>query len=70
MELKDKNFSDTNYSHYFFDILKNVIIFSEDLQNQNLNNAINQFFNNADDLFKKEIEKEDENQIIEKKNKI
>ena len=69
MELKDKNFSDTNYSHYFFDILKNVIIFSEDLQNQNLNNAINQFFNNADDLFKKEIEKEDENQIKEKKKK-
>lgn len=33
----------------------------------NLNNAVNQFFNNADELFNKEMKKEDENQMKENK---
>ena len=66
-QLQTKNFEDTIFSHEFFDILKKVISFSEGLHNQNLNNAVNQFFNNADELFNKEMKKEDENQMKENK---
>ena len=68
-QLKNKNFDNTNYSPSFFDTLKKVIIYSETLHNNNLNNAIKQFFSYADELFKKEIKKEDENEREENKNK-
>ena len=67
--LKNNNFDDTIFSHEFFDSLKKVILFSENLHNDNLKNALNQFFTNADELFNKEKEKEDEQQIIENKKK-
>ena len=56
-KLKNKNFYETIYSSAFFDKLKEVILFSEKLQNQNLNNSLNTFFSYADELFNKEIEK-------------
>lgn len=68
-ELKNKNFDETIYSTSFFSKIKDVIIFSEDLQNKNLNNSINQFFSHADDLFNKEIKKEDETQKKENEEK-
>jgi len=40
-----------------FLILKKVIIFSENLYNDNLKNALNQFFINADELFNKKRER-------------
>ena len=58
--LKNKNFYDTNYSPAFFDTIKDVILCSEKLNNQNLKYAINSFFSHADQLFGKEIEKEGE----------
>jgi len=68
--LKEANFDDNDkYSHKFFNILEKVIIFSENLHNNNLKNALNQFFTNADELFNKEKEKEDEQLIKEKKDK-
>jgi len=68
--LKITEFDGTSiYSHEFFDNLKNVILFSEKLHNDNLKNALNQFFTNADELFNKEKEKEDEQQIKDNKEK-
>jgi len=68
--LKNHNFDDNNiYSHEFFDNLKKVILFSENLHNDNLKNALNQFFTNADELFNKEKEKDDEQQIKDNKEK-
>jgi GTPase Era involved in 16S rRNA processing len=66
-QLKTKDFKDTIYSHSFFNCIKDVIMVSDSLQNENLKNAINQFFSYADELFNKEIKKEDENQIKENK---
>ena len=59
-KLKNKNVYETIYSPAFFDKLKEVILFSEKLQNQNLNNSLNTFFSYADELFNKEIEKKGE----------
>jgi len=56
-KLKNKDFYETIYSSAFFDKLNEVILFSEKLQNQNLNNSLNTFFTYADELFNKEIEK-------------
>ena len=67
--LKAAQFDGTIYSHEFFDILKKVILFSENLHNDNLKNALNQFFVNADELFNKEKEKEDEQQMKDNKEK-
>jgi len=68
--LKTKKFDGASiYSHEYFDILKKVILFSENIYNDNLKNALNQFFTNADELFNKEKEKEDEQQIKDNKEK-
>jgi GTPase Era involved in 16S rRNA processing len=67
--LKNHNFDGTIYSHEFFGSLKNVILYSENLHNENLKNALNQFFTNADELFNKEKEKDDEKQIKDNKEK-
>ena len=68
--LKTKKFDGASiFSHEYFDILKKVILFSENIYNDNLKNALNQFFTNADELFNKEKEKEDEQQIKDNKEK-
>ena len=54
-KLKNKNVYETIYSPAFFDKLKEVILFSEKLQNQILNNSLNIFFSYVDELFNKEF---------------
>ena len=50
--------------------MKKVILFSENIYNDNLKNALNQIFINADELFNTEKEKEDEQQIKDNKVKF
>ena len=54
-EFKNKDFSKTNYSSLFFDKLKDVIIFSDKLQKENLKRNVDLLFKNADDLFNRKI---------------
>ena len=70
LNLKNKNLYKTNYSPAFFDELKNVISFSEELQKKNLKGSLETFFSHADQLFSKEIEKENENERKENKEKF
>ena len=59
-QLKVTNFDKTQYSHLFFDKLKDVISYSEHFQNQNMKYSIQQFFTYLDQLFEREISKENE----------
>ena len=68
-KFKTKDFKDTIYSHSFFDILKNIIIFSNALQIENLRTAFIHFFDNADELFNKKIKTEEEETIEGNKEK-
>ena len=61
-QLIETDLSDTFYSYVFFDKLKEVILFSEKFQNENLKISILEFFTNTDELFNKEIKKENENE--------
>ena len=54
-EFKNKDFSNTNYSSLFFNKLKEVIIYSDNLQKENLKRNIDLFFRNADELFNRKI---------------
>ena len=67
--LKNKDFSKTNYSRDFFNILKNVIIYSDNLQNENLKYSAEEFFQNSDLLFNREIKNETEKQKQENREK-
>ena len=62
--IKNKDFSDTNFSLSFFKKLKEIIIYSDNIQKENLKLSIKDFFRIADILFDKELTKEIE---IEKK---
>ena len=68
--IKNKNFDKTKYSHLFFKKLKEVIEFSEKIQNQNLYYAIKEFFSYTDQLFKKEIDKEIDKETESKVEKL
>ena len=59
-----------NYSYEFFNKLKEVIGYSEDMQKQNLENSMKNFFRILDELFKKEINKGTENEKLENKKKV
>ena len=59
-----------NYSCEFFHKLKEVIGYSEDLQKQNLETSLKDFFRITDDLFKKEISQETEKEKLENKQKL
>jgi len=61
-QLKSANFENTNYSHSFFDELKKVILFSDKFQNDNMKCSILEFFMYTDQLFDKEITKENESE--------
>ena len=57
-ELKNKDFSNTNYSSTFFNKLKEVIIYSENLQKENFKKNIDDLFQKTDNLFSKKITSE------------
>ena len=59
-QLKVTNFDESKYSHLFFDKLKYVITYSEHFQKQNMKYSIQQFFTYLDQLFEREISKENE----------
>ena len=43
LEFKNKNFTNTNYSIAFFNKLKEIILFSDNLQKDNINQGIKNF---------------------------
>lgn len=59
-QLKVTNFDETKFSHLFFNKLKEVITYSDQFQNQNMKYSIQQFFTYTDQLFEREISKENE----------
>ena len=61
-QLRITDFNDTHYSHLFFDNLKEVILFCDSFQNENLKYSILEFFTYTDQLFDKEISKENEHE--------
>ena len=65
-ELKNKDFSHTKYSSAFFHKLKEVIIYSDNLQKDNLKRNVELFFKNADDLFNRKVNI-DQNEFEEKR---
>ena len=65
-ELKNKDFSHTKYSSAFFHKLKEVIIYSDNLQKDNLKRNVELFFKNADDLFNRKVNI-DKNEFEEKR---
>ena len=69
-EFPSKDLSKTCYSHLFFDIVKKVITFSENLQRQNLKQSILNFFENTDILFQKEIKEQTEKEKKDTKERI
>lgn len=60
--IKNTNFSNTNYSTAFFDKLKDIILYTDKIQNDNLKISIEDFFKTADELFSRNVEKETENE--------
>jgi len=62
--IKNKDFSNTNYSLSFFQKLKEIIIYSDNIQKKYLKLSIKDFFQIADLLFERKLAKEIE---IEKK---
>ena len=69
-EFKNKDFSDTNYSSTFFNKLKEVIIYSENLQKENFKKNIDDLFQKTDELFRKEITSEKGEKEKEKKKRL
>ena len=66
-QFKSKDFSKTKYSHKFFDILKDAINYSQNLQDKNLQKSISDFFSYTDDLFNKELKEETKKEKEQKK---
>ena len=54
-KIKNNNFDKTIYSWSFFNKLKEVILFSQNLYNKNFKNSMEDFFSNLDFLFMKKI---------------
>ena len=59
-QLQVTDFNDSHYSHLYFDKLKEVILFCDNFQNESLKFSILEFFTYTDQLFDKEISKENE----------
>ena len=59
-QIKSKNFEKTEYSLSFFKDLEKSIKNASELQRNNLNNRLEEFFSYIDDLFQKELKQEDE----------
>lgn len=62
-QIKNKNYNETIYSKLFFNKLKEVILFSENLQNKNLKFSIDEFISQTDLLFEKKINEQDEKDL-------
>ena len=59
--IKNIDFSNTHYST-FFGKLKEIILYTDRIQNDNLKLSIDAFFTTADSLFNRNVEKETENE--------
>lgn len=57
-QIKTKNFDNTKYSQLFFRKIKEVVMTSDNIQSEILKLEMENFFNNADQLFKRNIENE------------
>ena len=62
-KIKKKNFDESIYSKSFFDKIKEVIFFSDELQNNNLKLSMLDFMSNADLLFKKKLNRENKEEL-------
>ena len=60
--IKNSDFSNTNYSTEFFGKIKEIILISDKIQNDNLRISIESFFVKADELFNRNVEEETENE--------
>ena len=67
-QIQNKDFSNTNFSQLFFQKIKDIIITSDNVQNEILKIEMDNFFQNADQLFDRNIEEEKEAKENEKEN--
>ena len=67
-QIKNKDFSNTNFSQLFFQKIKEIIIISDNIQNEILKIEMDNFFQNADKLFNRNIENEKAAKENEKNN--
>ena len=67
-QMQNKDFSNTNYSQLFFQKIRDVIMISDNVQNEILKRQMDQFFLNADQLFDRNIEDEKTAKENEKQN--
>lgn len=68
-EIKNHDFSNTNYSKIFFDKLGEIIIKIDNLQKKNFNEYVKEFFHFLDELFMREIVIENEKQLAENRDR-
>lgn len=68
-EIKNNDFSKTNYSREFFIKLREVIIKADNLQKKNMKFMIDNFFQEIDSFFKREYAKESEKKKEKNKKK-
>ena len=69
-QLKSKDFSKTEYSLSFFNILEKAIKNCENLKKANLNDSLKKFFENSDLLFQIELEEEGKKEKLNHKRKL
>lgn len=67
-QMQNKDFNNTNYSQLFFQKIKDTIIMSDNIQNEILKKEMDNFFQNADQLFNRNIEDEKTAKENEKEN--
>ena len=60
--INNTDFTNTDYSTKFFENLKDIILYTDKIQNDNLKLSIESFFKTADELFNRNVEKETENE--------
>ena len=67
-QIKTKDFSNTNFSQQFFQKIKEIIMVSDNVQNEILKIEMDNFFQSADQLFNRNIEEEKAVKENEKEN--
>jgi len=68
-QIKNNDFSKTNYSRAFFDKLREIIIKLDNLQKRNLKLMVDSFFQGIDDFFKREAVEESKKQNLKNQKK-
>lgn len=68
-QIKNNDFSKTNYSREFFDTLREIIIKLDNLQKRNLKLMVDHFFQGIDDFFKREVVEESKKQQLKNQKK-